>query len=192
MKKSFILLTVFLLSLGTAQWALGDDDDHDGEHHEQSYFSRLLGYGIDVEPVNNGLYKEECGSCHFAYQPGLLPQRSWKRMMKGLDDHFGDNAELDKVVSDKISQYLEANAADQNAKGRSAGIARSIPAGQSPLRFSETRYFKRKHYEIPDRLVKGNAKVGSYSNCGACHTKADSGSFDEHQVVIAGYGRWDD
>ncbi|MCW9089130.1 MAG: diheme cytochrome c, partial [Gammaproteobacteria bacterium] len=27
----------------------------------------------DVAPVKNELYQSECGSCHFAYQPGLLP-----------------------------------------------------------------------------------------------------------------------
>ena len=192
MNKSIMLLVGFLMTLGVAQWVLGDDDEHEHEHHEESYLGRMLGYGVDVEPVKNAQYKEECGSCHFAYQPGLLPQRSWQHMMKGLDNHFGDNAELDKGVHEQISRYLLDNAADKSSKGRSPGISRSIPADQSPLRFSETRYFKRKHYEIPERLVKGNAKVGSYSNCGACHTKADSGSFDEHQVVIAGFGRWDD
>ncbi len=28
--------------------------------------------GPDVAPVKHALYRDECGSCHFAYQPGLL------------------------------------------------------------------------------------------------------------------------
>lgn len=196
MKKIIITLTLLLVALGTAPWVFGDDDEHENKHgrerHEGSFFGRAFGYGIDVEPINNAVYKEECSSCHFAYQPGLLPQRSWQRLMKGLDEHFGDNAELDEAVHSEISHYLEANAADRSRTGRSPGIARSIPRGQAPLRISKTDYFRRKHHEIPDRLVIGNPKVGSYSNCNACHSKADAGSFDEHQVVIAGYGRWDD
>jgi hypothetical protein len=30
------------------------------------------------------LYLNECGSCHTAYAPGLLPARSWKRMLAEL------------------------------------------------------------------------------------------------------------
>ena len=33
----------------------------------------------DVAPVQSAAYQEECGGCHFAYQPGLLPAASWQR-----------------------------------------------------------------------------------------------------------------
>jgi mono/diheme cytochrome c family protein len=33
------------------------------------------------------LYKQECAACHMAYPPGLLPARSWTRIMSGLDKH---------------------------------------------------------------------------------------------------------
>jgi hypothetical protein len=39
------------------------------------------------------LYKDECGSCHFAYPPTMLPAASWERVMAGLGAHFGDNAD---------------------------------------------------------------------------------------------------
>ncbi|MDH5218993.1 MAG: diheme cytochrome c, partial [Gammaproteobacteria bacterium] len=48
----------------------------------------------DVAVVTDSLYKEECSACHMAYQPGLLPARSWEKMMDNLADHFGENAEL--------------------------------------------------------------------------------------------------
>ena len=35
----------------------------------------------EVNPVNNKQYKDECGSCHFAYQPGLLTTRSWEKLL---------------------------------------------------------------------------------------------------------------
>ncbi|RME83879.1 MAG: hypothetical protein D6771_05205 [Zetaproteobacteria bacterium] len=51
-----------------------------------------------VKPLKDRTYQEACGECHFAYFPGLLPARSWKRLMepKNLENHFGENAELDE------------------------------------------------------------------------------------------------
>ena len=48
--------------------------------------------------------------------PGLLPARSWQKMMQGLDKHFGQNAELDAPTAADIGQFLQATAAD--SKGR--------------------------------------------------------------------------
>ena len=36
---------------------------------------------ITLDPT----YIQECGACHTAYIPGLLPQRSWKKIMGDLD-----------------------------------------------------------------------------------------------------------
>lgn len=85
-----------------------------------------------------------------------------------------------------------AHAADRSDHKRSRKIARSIGRDEAPLRISDTLYFKREHDEIPNRYVTGNKEVGSFSRCAACHTRADSGSYNEHQVRIPGVGRWDD
>jgi len=34
-----------------------------------------------VQPVTNAFFSEECGQCHFAYPPGLLPERSWEKLI---------------------------------------------------------------------------------------------------------------
>ena len=52
-------------------------------------------------------YTDACGSCHLVYQPGLLPARSWDRIMATLSDHFGDNAELDPAASSEIRRFLK-------------------------------------------------------------------------------------
>ena len=44
-------------------------------------------------------YVQECGSCHAAYPPGMLPARSWQRVMGGLDRHYGSDASLDAPTS---------------------------------------------------------------------------------------------
>jgi hypothetical protein len=47
-----------------------------------------------VPPVTHAATLKECGECHMAYQPGLLPAASWNRIMDGLADHFGENASV--------------------------------------------------------------------------------------------------
>jgi hypothetical protein len=145
----------------------------------------------DIAPVDSTVYQEECGSCHFAYQPGLLPEASWEKIMDGLANHFDENAELDEVTAGELRAYLYANAADRVGTGRSPGIANSL-RGSAPLRITGTTYFQRHHHEIPARIVKGNPEIGSFSHCDACHTGAIDGNYDEHGVRIPGYGPWED
>jgi len=145
-----------------------------------------------IPAVTSKLYGSECGSCHFAYQAGWLPARSWKKMMGTLDQHFGENAELDQATRDNITAYLVAEAADSRPNRKSRKILRSISEDETPVRISTLRYISHKHDEIPTRLMEGNAKVRSRANCAACHTGASSGDFNEHGVTIPGYGRWED
>ena len=112
--------------------------------------------------------------------------------MAGLEDHFGDNAELDAETQNSLLDYLVANSADKSDYKRSKRIMGSLRPDEVPLRVTDTLYFKRKHDEIPLRFVADNKDVGSYSNCTACHQQADKGSFNEHEVNIPGVGRWDD
>lgn len=148
--------------------------------------------GPDVAPVKNELYQSECGSCHFAYQPGLLPAASWEKLMGGLADHFGENAELFDQTRQELTDYLVANAADRvDGYRRSAKIVRSLD-NDAPLRITEVPYIRYKHNEIPMRVIRNNQQVRSLSNCAACHTRADSGSYAEREINIPGIGRWED
>jgi hypothetical protein len=63
-------------------------------------------------PVADPMVKDECGSCHLAFAPSMLPASSWRRMMADLRNHFGDDASLDPAVTTKITEYLVNNAAD--------------------------------------------------------------------------------
>jgi hypothetical protein len=165
--------------------SLGDDDR---EFERYMPFERQPG----VTPVNNRLYEQECSSCHFAYPPGLLPAKSWQTIMSRLDNHFGENAELVETDRSAIQDYLVNNSADKSKTRRSRRIMRTVSATQPPLRITELPYFKREHDRIPNRLVKGNPKVGSFSQCDRCHQDAKQGYFSEHNIKIPGYGRWDD
>jgi hypothetical protein len=148
----------------------------------------------EVKPVDNPTYKEECGACHLAYQPGLLPARSWEKLLTedALGDHFGDDASLDADTLKEIRDYALANAADKSFYKRSRKIALATEKGDAPLRITEVRYIKRKHHEIPEKMVKGNKDVKSLSHCNKCHTKTDKGVFDSDTVSIPNYPDWKD
>lgn len=145
-----------------------------------------------VAPVNNPQYVEECGSCHFPYQPGLLPARSWAKLMTGLDNHFGENAELPVEDGNMILGYLLNNAADNSRYKRSVKIMRTLSLRDAPLRVSETPYFLKKHDELTPNMVKNNPQVGSFSKCEACHTEAARGSFSETGILIPNFGAWEE
>ena len=117
------------------------------------------------------------------YHPGLLPERSWKKVMAGLDNHFGENASLDAATHDEIAKFLADNSADKQTNRRSSRINQSIPVSSTPMRISETRYFTSKHDEISPNTFKRKS-VGSASNCIACHKGAEKGDFSESQVKI--------
>lgn len=156
------------------------DDDHDDYRRSEANFA-----------VQNKQYQEECGSCHFAYPPQFLPEQSWHKIMDTLDSHFGDVASLDPLTTDTLRQYLAQNSADAGLTKHSRKIVRSL-GGRSPVRITGTPWFMAKHDEVPLRLVHGNDQVRSFSNCTACHSRGDEGSFSEREIRIAGYGKWDD
>ncbi|VAX16234.1 diheme cytochrome c [hydrothermal vent metagenome] len=199
----FFALTVGLAAIAGQAIADNDGDDDgyrgrgynngDDDNRKGGFFggeNRFRGKA-DVATVAGVLYKKECGSCHFAYQPGLLPSRSWEKIMAGLEDHFGDNAELLEEDQVEITRYLIVNSADYSTYKASIKISSSL-AGSSPMRITETPYFVKEHNEIPVRMWKNNPKVKSLSYCDRCHTNAKAGSFNEHDVKIPGFEQWDD
>ena len=185
MKKTPIIVAALLLS-GWVGQALA----------EESFGTWLLTFSRmkEVKAVDNAQYAEECGACHFAYPPGLLPTRSWEKLLdaNALEDHFGENAELDEDVLSEIQQYAYSNAADKSYYKRSRKIAKATEQGDAPLRITEVKYIKRKHHEIPERMIKDNPDVKSLSNCNACHTQAEKGVFDNDTVNIPNYSDWED
>lgn len=136
-----------------------------------------------LPPANNAKWKAECSSCHTLYHPALLPERSWRKLMGGLDKHFGENASLDAATQKEIADFLATNAADRSNHRRAGKIAQSILGGATPLRISETPYFVRKHNEIGNETWKRKS-IGSKANCTACHADADKGNFDEQKIRI--------
>jgi hypothetical protein len=145
-----------------------------------------------VKPVDEKKYQDECGECHFAYQPGLLPAKSWEVLLDAdaLRKHFGVDAEMDKDTLQVIHDYAIDNAADKSWYKRSRKIAAATSEGPAPLRITGLRYISRKHRDIPEKMIKGNKGVKSLSFCDKCHTQAEEGVYDVDTVNIPNYPVW--
>lgn len=116
-------------------------------------------------------YQQECGSCHLAYPPGLLPADSWRRIMSGLDRHFGSDASLDTAMAQQIDAWLKAH----------AGTYKRVDTAPPQDRITRSAWFERKHQRIA-AAVWQHAAVKSAANCAACHTGAAQGDFDDDRL----------
>ena len=171
--KKWMQFLVLMTSITSAGTILASGGFGEGEE----------GRGSAMPVVTNAKWKAECGSCHMVYHPGLLPERSWKKVMAGLDKHFGENASLDATTQAEITKFLAENSADKQDNRRSNRINQSIAANATPMRISETRYFTAKHDEISANTFKRKS-IGSAANCVACHKGAEKGDFSESQIRI--------
>lgn len=173
----------------------GREREEEEEDEEQERRGPTPAGGVALSPgvpvVTDPTWLSECGSCHLAYSPGLLPKRSWTALLAGLDDHFGDVATLDPATVAKLQAYADANAADVAPYRLSASLARAS-AGRTPTRILDIGGLRHEHQEFPLSWVVDNPEVKSLSNCAACHRGAAEGNFDEHQVQIPGHARRDD
>jgi hypothetical protein len=113
----------------------------------------------------NERWKAECGSCHVAYPPQLLPAQSWQRLMSQLERHFGTDAGLEPAVAAEISAFLE----------RYSATGKRARAGDQTLRITQTAWFLREHHEVRPK----NA-----ANCAICHTTAEQGDFRERNIRL--------
>jgi len=122
----------------------------------------------------NPLYQQECGSCHVPYPPRLLDESSWRKLMDGLDKHFGSDASLDAASRSAIEAHVLANASRRERLGVD---------GKPTLRITQTAWYQRKHDEIGSAVWQ-RPSIKTAANCAACHREAEQGIFNEHQVRI--------
>lgn len=176
-QKPYRILAVALLTMGVTIPVAQADDDR-GERHGGRYGDIFSGkYGGEnrgkplLSAYANAKFQQECSSCHIAYSPGLLPAASWRKIMTGLDKHFGSDASLDTEDNKEITAFLVNNASNRWG------------ASTAPLRISESNWFKHKHddHEINPAIWK-SPQVKSPANCAACHPRAEHGDFNERDI----------
>ena len=135
---------------------------------------------------------QECSDCHLPYQPQMLPQRSWQKLMDGLSDHFGEELSLDDQTRDEVLGYLLENAADSGKKRGRSKFMKGLGRDDAPIRITETPRWRKKHHELPDR-VWSDPRVEFKGQCEVCHTKAERGRYDDDHVRVPGpNGSWRD
>jgi hypothetical protein len=130
-----------------------------------------------VGPNTSATYEKECGGCHFPYQPGWLPERSWRKILAGLKEHFGDNAELKPGAREAVTEYLVAHSADHEDTWRSREVLEAIPPGSTPVSITRVLYVGGIHGGFLDPAFKGKPEVKTLSQCPVCHIRAERGSF---------------
>lgn len=156
------LLTLLALTLFLPLVSRADDDDDDDDREEHHHKRAPM-------PLSKP-YLAECGSCHLAFPPSLLPARSWTALLARLDDHFGENAEVDAATRKTLERWLVSNA------------GRDVP-GPAPLRITTLRWWRHEHDELSPATFKRKA-VMSPANCADCHPGANEGAFGEHAVKV--------
>ena len=167
MMKNITLILGFMALL----WTYADADDHKEKKNK------------GIAPVTNELYKKTCGGCHFAYQPGLLPKRSWTKIIDIKGMHTGGELTVDKAAREKIKAYLIRESAENSSYERSRKIVASIPGNSTPVRVTDVPYIMKKHRELNRDIFK-RPSIGSAANCKACHQKAEQGIYEDDDVVI--------
>jgi hypothetical protein len=177
----------FLLALSAFQ-DISADDDHYPKRHRYRGGSHEVDDDHDdhdrddLKPVTDQTYKEACGQCHLAYQPELLPSASWLKILNQLNDHFGEEIEVDPDTRRMISEYLKSNGAESSSAKPARRIMRSL-GNSTPTRITDIPYLRAKHHKISASILERKS-IGSLSNCSACHATAAQGIYDDDHVKI--------
>lgn len=174
--RTIFLLILCIVMLVTYSFA---DEQHTKERRDKNHRNQESDKNGDkrLPSSQNQIYLNLCGSCHFAYQPGLLPMASWEKIMS--EGHFGI---LDEQTREIIMGYLRTNSAESNTSEISRKILASVGT-TNPTKIIDIPYIRKNHDEISPDIFKRKT-IGSRSNCIACHTKAKEGNYEDDFVKI--------
>ena len=118
-------------------------------------------------------WQSECGSCHLAFHPSLLPRRSWAKMFAEQQTHFGEDLGLGDATLRHLEAYAAGHAAEALESAVAWKMATTIPAASAPLRISATPYWVERH----SRLDAATWARVHRSECESCHRDAEAGTF---------------
>lgn len=186
-----IAVVMLLAILAFSGWWFGYAIDRQLDIHKNE-LTKELSSGeenhvkfVGAKLPDNELWRKECKVCHVPFYPALLPGRSWEKIMAGQNEHFEPNndLEMDPQTVQAVLKFLVDNAADHHRTEAAFKIDHSIPKTETPLRITETPYWISKHREISDTVWK-SPLIKRKSNCAACHTDANAGTFEDAAMHI--------
>lgn len=177
-----VVYIIVVVACGIGIFYLPPEGRSDPSSIQQPKVLDVKGFAVRVAP--DKAWAKECADCHGVFHPTLLPAASWKRIMAGLDDHFGESVPLDGQVKGEIEAFLVSAAAERSTTEASKKMLYSID-GATPVltRITDVPYWRDKHSDIKEEVFK-RPKVVSKSNCAACHPWAESGSFEDRDIQI--------
>ncbi len=134
------LFSFILFGMNGLVWSDGHNNSYEGSDAVKKMEFKTTSRIPDIMPVDNQTYIDECGSCHFPFQPGFLPANAWEKLMQGLADHFGENAELAENDREHIKNYLVSNAAGISNSVLSNKVLDFITTNNIQLRITKNMY----------------------------------------------------
>ena len=152
------------------QYRSSKKEDHEDEEYEYEHDDQ---YRNQAQRLNNETWRSECGECHVAYPPMMLPASSWRAVMEDLSHHFGVDASLDPQTRAEITDFLIKHAGREPSR-----------TTEPLLRITETRWFKDEHQEELPASIWQHPQVKSAANCEACHVQAAQGDYDEDNIRL--------
>ncbi len=171
-KTAFLLLT--LIVLFSIYWL------KDSAWIKNESFKPV--YTLEKLPKDE-LWQEECGSCHLAYYPSLLPQPSWAKLFRQQVDHFSEDLSLDSKTIVLLKNYADRYAGKTFNIEAFWNIQNSIHPDDTPTRITQTPYWKNKHSNIDGEIWRSQEVTGKF-NCEACHRDANHYWFDDTAIVL--------
>jgi cytochrome b len=136
-------------------------------------------FGVPAGPLDP-IYAQECGSCHMAYPPSLVPGPRWVAILANLSDHFGEDASLEPDIA-HIRTYLTTNSAEKWDTRAAHELA--LPDPEDPLRLTAGPFWTSVHRHIRESVFTSKA-VGAKSACDKCHADAPTGRFDPQNTRV--------
>lgn len=172
-------LTAILLTT-TFSFSVYADGDEEG------IFKRWFeNKNAGISAVKLDQYNDLCGSCHFPYQPGLLPGISWETMMNNIDNHFGQTIKMTDVETRTMRRYLLDNSAGHVNDEISNQILKSLKYNPIPVRITQTPFFMDKHNQLINKVKQQNM-----GQCDRCHQDAQQGLYKKQKIDIPDQSQW--
>ena len=99
------------------------------------------------------------------------------------ENHFDEDLVLDESDVATLLAYAQANSAEQIDREISWRTLDKLDAAETPLRITETKYWKQTHSDIEDAVWRHD-KVNGKLNCAACHRDAEQGGFSNGAMAL--------
>ncbi len=130
------------------------------------------------------IFYDKCAECHKIYPTFLLTEKSWIRVMDGLDNHFGEKISDNNISKEErivIRNFLLENSAETSTREIAFKTVESVKDGR-PLAITKTKLWKEIHKDIPRNEFK-TKKVKDKSNCFACHKNIEKGNLEDINII---------